>query len=165
MAERFGFIMRLYTNFENIGKANMAHQDKGHYAGKHPDRKMDPVIVKKLENLSDQGRLTCAAAHRAAEDLTVSPQDIGIQADLMELRIIHCQLGLFGYEPQTKRIDPGIEVSDDLRAHIENNSIDGRLSCKAGWDIAKKFKISRLDMGSACEKINIRIKPCQLGAF
>jgi hypothetical protein len=143
----------------------MAHEDKGHYADKHPDREIDPVIVNKLEHLADQGRLPCTAAHRAASDLTVSPEEIGIQADLMELRIIQCQLGLFGHEPETKRIDPSIEVSDDLWAHIENNSIDGRLSCKASWDIAKKFKVSRLDMGSACEKINIRIKPCQLGAF
>ena len=32
-------------------------------------------------------------------------------------------------------------------------------------DAAKKLKIKRLDMGSACEKKNIKIKPCQLGAF
>jgi hypothetical protein len=143
----------------------MAHQDKGQYAGKHPDRKPDPAIVKKLEHLKEQNRLTCVAAHRAAADLQVSPKVVGIQADLMELRIVECQLGLFGYAPEPKRIDPGIEISDDVWAAIENKSTDGRLSCQACWDLAKELKMSRLDMGSACEKINIRIKPCQLGAF
>ncbi|MCF8091203.1 MAG: hypothetical protein K9K21_04855 [Desulfotignum sp.] len=143
----------------------MAHQDKGHYAGKHPDRKIDPVIAEKLNTLIKQNRLSCAAAHKAAADLKVSPEQIGIQADLMEVRIVKCQLGLFGYEPEPKRIDPGIDISDDLWAHIENKSVDGRLSCKTCWNIAQKFAVSRLEMGSACEKINIRIKPCQLGAF
>lgn len=143
----------------------MAHQDKGHYADKHPDRKSDPAIVEKLEGLTEQDRLTCVTAHRAAAELQVSPEAVGIQADLMELRIGECQLGLFGYAPEPKRIDPGIEISDAVWAAIENRSKDGRLSCKACWDLAKELKISRLDMGSACEKINIRIKPCQLGAF
>jgi hypothetical protein len=143
----------------------MAHQDKGNYAGKHPEKKSDPTIVKKLEKLRDKNLLTCAAAHRAAADLQKSPKAVGIQADLMELRIIECQLGLFGYSPEPKRIDPAIEISDDLWAAIEDKSTDGCLSCKESWDLAKAVRISRLDMGSACEKINIRIKPCQLGAF
>jgi hypothetical protein len=143
----------------------MVHQDRGNYAGKHPEKKTDPAIVEKLETLRDNNHLTCAAAHRAAADLQKNPKEVGIQADLMELRIIECQLGLFGYSPEPKRIDPGIEISDDLWAAIENKSTDGRLSCKESWDLAKAFKMRRLDMGSACEKINIRIKPCQLGAF
>jgi hypothetical protein len=143
----------------------MAHQDKGHYAGKHPDQKTDPVIAAKLQDIADKNQLSCASAHKTAAELGVTPKEIGIQADLMELRIVKCQLGLFGYEPEQKRIDPGIDVSDDLWARIENQSTDGRISCRESWDIAKEFKISRLDMGSACEKIGIRIKPCQLGAF
>jgi hypothetical protein len=143
----------------------MAHQDKGHYAGKHPDQKSDPVIVQKLKDIGDKNQLRCASAHKAAKELGVSPKEIGIQADLMELRIVECQMGLFGYEPDQKRIDPGIDISDQLWAKIESQSIDGRMSCRDAWGIAREYKISRLDMGSACEKINIRIKPCQLGAF
>lgn len=143
----------------------MAHQDKGHYADKHPDQKRDPVIAEKLQEIVVKNQLSCASAHKAAANLKVSPKEIGIQADLMELRIVGCQLGLFGYEPEQKRIDPGIDISDQLWTKIESQSIDGRISCRDAWDIAGKYKISRLDMGSACEKINIRIKPCQLGAF
>ncbi len=148
-----------------MGKTNMAHEDKGHYADKHPDHKTDPVIAAKLQEITKENQLNCAAAHKAAAELGVVPKEIGIQADLMELRIVKCQLGLFGYEPEQKRIDPGIDVSEDLWAKIENQSIDGRISCRESWNIAKEFKISRLDMGSACEKIGIRVKPCQLGAF
>ncbi|HKK98806.1 MAG TPA: hypothetical protein VJ943_01040 [Desulfotignum sp.] len=143
----------------------MAHQDEGHYAGKHPDQNTDPVIVKKLSDITEKNQLGCASAHKAAKELGVSPKAIGIQADLMELRIVKCQLGLFGHAPEQKRIDPGIDISDELWAAIESKRVDGRLSCRECWDIAKEWKISRLDMGSACEKMNIRIKPCQLGAF
>lgn len=143
----------------------MAHQDRGHYADKHPEKTVDPVILKKLREISEKSLLRCASAHKAAKSLGVSPKKIGIQADLMELRIVECQLGLFGYAPEQKRIDPGIGISDKLWAAIENKSADGRLSCRECWDLAGEWKISRLDMGSACEKINIRIKPCQLGAF
>lgn len=143
----------------------MAHQDKGHYADKHPDHKTDPVIAQKISEITEKNQLSCASAHKAAGSLGVSPKTIGIQADLMEVRIVQCQLGLFGYEPEQRRIDPGIDVSDELWAAIEHKSVDGRLSCRACWDIAGEWKISRPDMGSACEKINIRIKPCQLGAF
>ncbi|HKJ99770.1 MAG TPA: hypothetical protein VJ959_12695 [Desulfotignum sp.] len=143
----------------------MAHEDKGHYADKHPDQKTDPVIAAKLQSVTKENQLSCASAHKAAAELGVAPKEVGIQADLLELRIVKCQLGLFGYEPEQKRIDPEIDVSDDLWATIENQSTDGKISCRESWDIAKDFKISRLHMGSACEKINIRVKPCQLGAF
>jgi hypothetical protein len=53
----------------------------------------------------------------------------------------------------------------DLNEQLDITSIDGRISCLECWTIAKKLKIKRLDMGSACEKKNIKIKPCQLGAF
>ncbi|NOX34719.1 MAG: hypothetical protein GXP56_13475, partial [Deltaproteobacteria bacterium] len=93
------------------------------------------------------------------------PLEIGVQADLIEYRIAECQLGLFGYNDGQKIIDPGIEISPELSLELDKENQDGRISCLKCWEIAKKLKIKRLDLGSACEKKNIRIKPCQLGAF
>ncbi|MBA3011149.1 MAG: hypothetical protein KKF12_14150 [Proteobacteria bacterium] len=143
----------------------MTHEDKGHYAGKHPGKPIDKTISIKITSLAENNNLPCAAAHKAARDLGVSPSDIGIQTDLMEYRISQCQLGLFGYSPEKKKIDPNIEVSKALFTALDKASSDGKISCSQCWEIADTLKIKRLDLGSACEKINLRIKPCQLGAF
>ena len=139
--------------------------DRDNFSEKHPDREIVPAISEKLRAIATDGMLTCSSAHRVAKELGVSPVDIGVQADLLELRIARCQLGLFGYEPGRKNLDPAIEVPQDLWNEIENKSKNGRLSCKTCWEMAASFKMKRLDMGSACEKLGIRIKPCQLGAF
>lgn len=143
----------------------MTHSDKGHYAAKQLGKKKDPMVSKKLSSLAENNHLTCAAAHRAAKDLNIQPADIGVQADLMEFSITQCQLGLFGYSPEKKNIDPDIEVSQDLDAALNKATHDDRISCIQCWEIADAMKLKRLDLGSACEKKGIRIKPCQLGAF
>ncbi len=143
----------------------MAHQDKGHYAAKHTDRQIDKTITEKIRSLAKNDCLMCASAHKAGKELNISPSEIGVQTDLIEYRISECQLGLFGYSDGEKRIDPDIEILPDLNEQLENVNQDGRISCLECWDIAKKLKIRKLDVGSACEKKDIRIKPCQLGAF
>lgn len=143
----------------------MTHEDKGHYAEKHPGHALDPVVVKKLEILRQGNQITCAAAHRAASELDVQPSEIGIQMDLMELRLVQCQMGLFGHGSSTGAADREIELPDGLEVRLGKKAVNGRISCKDTWDIAREFKMSRPDMGAACEQIGIRIKPCQLGAF
>ncbi|WP_457552602.1 hypothetical protein [Desulfobacula sp.] len=143
----------------------MTHEDKGHYAAKHEDRKINELIAEKIRELSENNCLTCAFAHRAGKALKVSPSEIGVQTDLLEFRIADCQLGLFGYSDGQKRIDPDIKISPALNEQLDNANKDGRISCSDCWEIAKNLKIKRLDIGSACEKKDFRIKPCQLGAF
>ncbi|MBW2653989.1 MAG: hypothetical protein JRC91_03380 [Deltaproteobacteria bacterium] len=143
----------------------MGHQDKGHFAAKHEDKQINKTIAEKIRALSDNNCLSCASAHRAGKALNISPSEIGVQTDLLEYRIAECQLGLFGYSDGEKRINPNIVISSDLNEQLDKISKDGRISCLECWNIAKKLKIKKLDVGSACEKKNIRIKPCQLGAF
>jgi hypothetical protein len=143
----------------------MAHEDKGHYANKHQGKSIDDTISKKINSLARDGNLTCAAAHKIAKDLGISASEIGVQTDLLEYRISQCQLGLFGYLPETKRINPDIDISEDLMAALDQVNTDGKISCSKCWEIAKVLKIKKVDLGSACEKKDIRIKPCQLGAF
>ncbi|HUU37914.1 MAG TPA: hypothetical protein VMW46_06910 [Candidatus Desulfaltia sp.] len=42
---------------------------------------------------------------------------------------------------------------------------DGRLSCHKAWDLADRFRISRILVGYVTDKLMIRIHDCQLGAF
>ncbi|HQP24568.1 MAG TPA: hypothetical protein PLP16_05335, partial [Smithellaceae bacterium] len=79
--------------------------------------------------------------------------------------IVQCQLGLFGFDRNQKRVPAAETVSPDLEAAIRKAMIDNRLSCQAAWEIADRLKIKRLDVCAACENLKIKIKPCQLGAF
>jgi len=143
----------------------MTHEDKGHYANKHQGKNIDETISNKINLLVDNGNLSCAAAHRIARELNISPRDIGVQTDLLEYRISQCQLGLFGYSSGKKKIDPDIEVSQNLMDALNKAACDNRISCSQCWEIASAMKMKKLDIGSACEKKDVRIKPCQLGAF
>jgi len=143
----------------------MAHQDKGHYANKHQEERIDETISKKIHSLAENGNVTCAAAHRIAKDFGILPLEIGVQIDLLEYRISQCQNGLFGHFPKTKKINPDIEVSKKLKGALDEANTDNRLSCAGCWKIAATLKIKKVAVASACEKMDIKIKPCQLGAF
>jgi hypothetical protein len=156
------FVLKFNTLFrDNI----MAHEDKGHYAAKHKDQKINKTITQKIRALSNDNCISCALAHKGAKELNFPPSEIGVQIDLLEYRIAECQLGLFGYDNGQKKIDPDIEIRPDLNEHLDKAVKDGRITCMESWDISKKLKIKKLDIGSACEKKSIKIKPCQLGAF
>ena len=144
----------------------MAHSDAGKYSAKHSsDRKLNQKVSRAIEKTVVQGKISCADAAKLADELTVSMGEIGFTVDLMEIRITKCQLGLFGYESQNGKVIPAKSVHVDLEKAIHASSTDGRLACVASWEIAKRFNIPKTDVSSACEALNIKIKPCQLGAF
>ena len=143
----------------------MTHSDKGHYAAKHQGREIDEKVSSLIKSLSDENNLNCAMAHKAAQELGVTPGEIGIQTDLLEFRITMCQLGLFGYAGGTKKFDTGFDIPEKMEEVINKASDDGRISCLECWNIAKDLKVRKLDVSSACEKMGLRMKPCQLGAF
>ncbi|THB76511.1 MAG: hypothetical protein D3926_17485 [Desulfobacteraceae bacterium] len=142
----------------------MTHENRGQYAKKHNGIAIDKEVSERLKQSAKNQTITCAAVHRIAKDLGKSPGDIGNQADLHELRLVECQLGLFGY-PQGKALDSGYQVPGELAQTLEEASKDNRLPCDTCWDIATRLKLKRLAVGSACEMMNYKIKPCQLGAF
>ncbi len=143
----------------------MGHQDKGNFSTKHRERRIDETVADKIRAAADNDSITCSSAHQISKSLNLPPAEIGVQIDLLEYRITECQLGLFGYSNEKKRINPEIIISPDLDDQLEKAVFDGKISCLSCWDIAGALKIKRLDMGSSCEKKNIRIKPCQLGSF
>ena len=112
------------------------------------------------------GELACADAERISGDLGVTMAEVGRTADLMEIRIGRCQLGLFGYDaPGGRIVRPADGVEPALDAAIRGRLSNGRLPCSAAWEIAADRKIPRLNVSSACETLKIKVKPCQLGAF
>ncbi len=143
----------------------MGHQVKGHFSTKHKDQRVDKDVSEKIRAMAHNDSIKCSSAHQIAKVLNLPSSEIGVQIDLLEFRITECQLGLFGYGNGEKRINPEIEISPDLDAQLKEKATNGSISCFSCWDIGGRLKMKRLDVGSACEKKNIRIKPCQLGSF
>lgn len=144
----------------------MTHEDAGHYAAKHgPKVKTDPKIADVIKEKMADGKITCAAMHGISKSIGVSPSEVGKNADLLEVRLVKCQLGLFGYEPEKKIVTPAEEVAPEISNAIQESVENNRVSCASCWNIAEKMNCSKMNISEACEKLGIKISPCQLGAF
>ncbi len=144
----------------------MTHEDAGHYAAKHPDAKIDDQIAGAVKKAETDGKVTCAAAHGIAEKLNQTPEQVGINIDLLEKRISKCQLGLFGYgSGRAKAVKPAESVSPELEKAIRSALSGDKISCKAAWDISQNMNLGKMDVSFAIEALNIRVSNCQLGAF
>ncbi len=144
----------------------MAHEHAGHYAAKHSEGiVLNPEIAAQINNNVVENRISCADAHQIAERLQVSPAEVGITIDMLEVRINCCQLGLFGHAPQKRIVTPAEQISPDLQKEIEDARDEQGISCFNVWEIAEELHISRLDVACACEALEVKILSCQLGAF
>jgi hypothetical protein len=145
----------------------MTSHDRGHYSKKHPvEKKIDPAIAKAVEDKTKDKKLTCAAAFKIADTCGTTPGEVGFTADMLEIRIVRCQMGIFGYEPDNKAVKPMDTIPEALEKAIRDKlNKDGRLTCAFAWEITKNFNMPKMHVSSACEKLGIKIKPCQLGAF
>jgi hypothetical protein len=146
----------------------MSTQSERPFAAKHTSHSaadLEKSLTAALAEAAPQGELSCAAAFRVAAELGKEPAEIGRAADLMELRLVKCQLGLFGYPPGKKIVQAAPSVTVELETAIQNRIADGQLACRAAWDLAEAFQIPRMAVSAACETLAVKIKPCQLGAF
>jgi len=69
------------------------------FAKKHsPDRKVNPLYRRRLSGKGpEEGRLSCAVAFEIVKELDTSPEETGFTLDSLEIKIIKCQMGIFGY--------------------------------------------------------------------
>jgi hypothetical protein len=132
---------------------------------KNPPGKPREEIVRAVTEKAEQGRLTCDAAHGIVERLNVPPAEVGDAADVLGVKIEKCQLGLFGYAPEKKKVGPAVQVSPGLQRAIETSVVNGRISCADAWRVAEELHLTRMEVSSACEAMRIKISSCQLGAF
>jgi hypothetical protein len=138
------------------------------FADKHAQASPAAVAAatrEKIEKEAPGAKLACAAAFQLAADLRQSPAEIGKAADLLGIRLIKCQLGLFGYTPEKKIVRPAETVERTLEDAIRAALQDGRLPCRLAWELAERFHISKMSVSAACEALSIKVRPCQLGAF
>lgn len=144
----------------------MTHEDKGHYRKKHPPEKnLPPSLIGEVRKVVRENRISCARAFRVAATTGAPPDQVGAAIDIEEISLEKCQLGLFGYGPERKILHPLEEVPPKLKKAVEESLVEGRLPCASAWEIAKRLRLSRVTVASACETLKIRISRCQLGAF
>jgi hypothetical protein len=148
------------------GRQIMTHADKDKYIQKHPGQiKVDDVLRQIILQKVTNNNMSCALAEEIARDSQTAMKEVGVALDLLNIGIVECQLGLFGYGPQKRIVHKAKEVLPSLKDEISNSLISGRLSCAAAWEIARKLNLPRMKVSAACESMQIKVKPCQLGAF
>jgi hypothetical protein len=147
----------------------MAHEDAGKYAAKHPaDTKLNVQIAEVIRQKSSAGKLACATGEKISKELNVSIAEVGIAADLLEMKIKECQLGLFGWGKKPshgKDIQAADSVSVETKSALEKAAVNGMVTCAALWAIADQLGVKRKVVSTACETLRLKIRSCQLGTF
>jgi hypothetical protein len=129
-----------------------------------PGPRADKVAVEAVKRVAKK-EIGCARAFALADELGMEPIEIGRAADEAGIRLVRCQLGIFGYRPQKKIVEPADPPPPAIAKALAKQAKDGRISCSEIWALAKQLGVIRMDVAASCEALNIRIKPCQLGAF
>lgn len=127
------------------------------------------TIEETLRNSLKDGTLPCAVAFRIAQEHSVAPGEVGDLATGLDIRISHCQLGLFGYGPKAqglhKIVRPAETVSEEVEKALRNRTADGNITCSDAWAIAKKMRIPKMEVAAAIEALGLRLIQCQLHCF
>ena len=130
-----------------------------------PNEKPDILIKNEILKHAKNEKIPCAVAFEIAKALKISAELVGKTADLMNFKLTKCQLGLFGYKPQRKILEPLDITKVDVKNAVADALVQGRLSCIHAWDIASRLHVSKMTVSGVCETMGIKIKDCQLGAF
>jgi hypothetical protein len=62
-------------------------------------------------------------------------------------------------------IDEVANLSIELDKKIQDSLVGGKLPCAVAFKIAKELKVAPKDVGEACNRLQIKVRSCQLGCF
>jgi len=133
-------------------------------------RAVEPALADAVRARLKDGKLDCADDFVQSKEKDVAPIAVGEAADSLGVHLSHCQLGLFGFpgqakawkSPAWKDANPPEGFEAALRSALDP---DGSLSCAAAWTAAGRFGLGRAQVGRLADRLNIKVKRCQLGAF
>ncbi len=144
----------------------MKSKEEGTHSTKaDPGGSPDPELADALRAKSPDGRIGCAQAFDTARSTGRSPAVVGKALDDLEIRITRCQLGLFGYTPNKKVVEPAGEALPDIEKDVLAALVNNALPCGRAWEIASLHRTPKMTVSAVCERLGIKISPCQLGAF
>ncbi len=61
--------------------------------------------------------------------------------------------------------EPRMERDERIERRVREVAEDDKLPCAVAFKVAEEFKISRLAVGEAADRVGVRISRCQLGCF
>jgi hypothetical protein len=124
-------------------------------------------LQREIERRATERHLPCAAAFAIAEELGPPLTEVVDGINSAGVRIVHCQLGLFGYQAfgDKRFAAPLARVPDRLAEALRAGCVHEALPCATAWAIAEREGLPRPVVGSAADALGLRIAPCQLGCF
>lgn len=126
---------------------------------------MDEQLEKAVQESLVNGHLPCVAAFKVAARLKVSPVEVGHAANELKVRIIDCQLGCFKFAKVAHQGLASFSLTQALSDEVKASAANGRISCAAALEIAKRLRLSRKKVGDATNKLGVKLTGCQLGCF
>jgi hypothetical protein len=136
------------------------------FSKKHPpDKKVIDSLAQAVRARAQEGEIACAVAFEISAKETVPPGEVGFTLDKLGIKVMKCQLGLYGYKPDKRIVKPAETVSSGLEKEIRNSLINGRLPCAGAWEVAKRLGLRKMEVSAACETLGVKISACQLGSF
>jgi hypothetical protein len=135
-----------------------------------PDVPVDARIADAIRAHLEKGKLPCAAAHAAADALGVEPVEVGRTADQLRIRLTSCRLGLYGFPGRGKGWEAAdaasLPVPDGLEEALRAaRDARGEIGCDRLWRQAERFSVPLIQVGYLADRLGIKIRRCQLGAF
>lgn len=134
------------------------------YTTKHSNDRIDPQIADAIKHNLTDGKITCEELHTIGIELNKSPAEMGKTADMLEIKIYECQLGLFGTQEPKLNIRLTM-ITPTLKKSILEATVDGLITCADCWDVCPKAECNKLYVAGACDALKVKIHACQLGAF
>jgi len=130
---------------------------------------MTTNLEREIRTSLREGKLGCAAAWKVAERAAVERSVVGEMADQLEIRVSHCQLGLFGYGDKRlgehKIMKPAHDAQPALAEAIQAAAQDGKVTCAQLFEIAERLGRPPMAASAQAEALGIKIVNCQLGCF
>jgi hypothetical protein len=122
-----------------------------------------------LRAATKEDQLSCALAHKLAREWGIMPEALGAVAKEAGIRIIRCQMGLFGFGPKGtpsyRVVRPADHIPQALSVDVHTALVDGRLPCRSAWELGQRHGLAYRQIGNVLEALEIKVKPCQLGQF
>lgn len=110
-----------------------------------------------LNNLDEEGKLTCLKAFKVARLIGKKPSEMGALSKEMKIKITDCELGVFG----------NLTFNDadfTLYKNMSNKlGINKKIECKSAWNYAQKSTLR--NVGSTTKNTDLEVTYCQLGCF
>jgi hypothetical protein len=135
-----------------------------------PTARVDEDLAEMIRGRLQGGKLACSTAFDLAEERGIPRLEVGRTADFLSVHLTRCQLGLFGYPDKTKFWETN-EIRDSPRpagldeAILATRDKHNVISCAALMAIAERFGLDKVQAGYAADRLGVRVKHCQLGAF